>query len=69
MWKTQRTGSYIDGIRISDVTINQLDLHAKTYISIKLEVKSDASNIGGINIFGSAFGNYPQDIVMSLRYH
>lgn len=68
MWKTHRTGSYVDGMRISDVNIDQLNLYAKNYISLKLEIKSDTSNIGGINIFGQSFGNYPQDIVMRIRY-
>jgi predicted transcriptional regulator len=31
-------------------------------------VKDDAKHIGGINIFGRQFGNYPQDIVMRLRF-
>lgn len=68
MWKTHQTGSYIDGMRISDVNIAQLDLYARNYISVKLEIKSDAKNIGGVNIFGRSFGNYPQDIVMVVRY-
>jgi len=25
--------------------------------------------VGGINIFGRRFGNYPQDLVLRLRYH
>lgn len=55
-------------MRISDVLLSELDLPAQNYISIKIEVKSDASNVGGINIFGRSFGNYPQDIVMNIRY-
>jgi len=68
VWKTSDTGSHIDGIRISDVTVQELELETRNYISVKIEVKSDAKNVGGINIFGRSFGNYPQDIVMNIRY-
>jgi predicted transcriptional regulator len=36
-------------------------------IPVRIGIKENASNIGGINLFGSKFGNYPQDIV--LRQH
>jgi predicted transcriptional regulator len=31
-------------------------------------VKENARHVGGINIFGRAFGNYPQDILLRIRY-
>ena len=38
------------------------------YISVKIGIKEEAKNIGGISIFGKSFGDYPQDIVMKLEY-
>jgi predicted transcriptional regulator len=36
---------------------------------VRIGVKADARYVGGLNIFGRHFGNYPQDIVLRLRYH
>lgn len=68
LWKISTDGSYIDGIKISDLTISDLKINEKPYISFKLEVKEDSNNVGGINLLGSKFGNYEQDLVMKLKY-
>lgn len=67
-WKIAKDGSYLDGIKISDKTIESLKINEKPFISLKIGVKRDCNNIGGINIFGSKFGNYEQDILMKLNY-
>ncbi len=67
-WKINATGSFIDGMNISNVTIEDLKLLDKPYISLKLGVKKDAYNVGGINLFGSNFGNYDQDLLMKIEY-
>lgn len=61
-------GTFIDGLQISDVTIDQLALNYKSHITFRLEVKDDAEHVGGLTIFGSTFGNYAQDIKVSLYY-
>lgn len=61
-------GTYIDGIKVSMVTIDQLGLEAGDFISFKIGVKPDADNCGGLNIFGEKFGDYQQNIVMRLDY-
>jgi predicted transcriptional regulator len=68
VWKVGEDGSYVDGIRISGVTLAQLQLHQARFISVRVGVKEDAHNVGGMNIFGRAFGNYPQDILLRIRY-
>jgi predicted transcriptional regulator len=35
---------------------------------VRIGIKEDAVNIGGMNIFGGRFGNYPQDILMRMRF-
>ena len=66
--KINENGSFIDGTKISDVTIQQLQLNGKPFISFRIGVKDDAINIGGLNLFGNRFGNYSQGIIMSVRH-
>jgi predicted transcriptional regulator len=37
-------------------------------ICLKIQVKEDAEHVGGINLFGEKYGDYPQGIVMNLTY-
>ncbi|GAA2717160.1 transcriptional regulator [Aeromicrobium ponti] len=67
-WTVNRHGSFIDGVKQSDVTLEDLSIHAKPYISIKFGVKKNAVNAGGMNLFGHRFGNYEQGIIMKLHY-
>lgn len=67
VWQVTETGCFVDGVRLSDVTLDRLRLDDSEYISVRIEVSPDADNVGGINIFGARFGNYPQDIVMRIQ--
>lgn len=58
----------INGKKISDVTINQLNITDSAFISIKIACKKNAQNSGGITIFGKEFGNHQQDIITTLYY-
>lgn len=61
-------GTFIDGIKASSVSIDQLKLSEGDCISFKIGIKPDAVNCGGMNIFGEKFGDYQQNIVMHLEY-
>ena len=62
-------GCFLDGQLLNSfVTLNDLKLSEYPYISLKIEVKEDAKHVGGINIFGPKFGDYPQGIVMNIIY-
>lgn len=61
-------GSFIDGIRVSDITIDQLELDYKSTIKLRLEVPECAKNVGGLTIYGQNYGNYNQGIQVKLRY-
>ncbi|TVR19179.1 MAG: ArsR family transcriptional regulator [Anaerolineaceae bacterium] len=67
-WQVRRDGSFIDGMRCSDVNCEALDIAAQRFISVRIGVKADAQHVGGVNLFGESFGNYPQDIIMTVRY-
>lgn len=67
-WQVRQEGSYIDGRRLSATTLSDLNLEGKAFIAVRIGVRKDAANVGGINIFGRHFGNYPQDIRMRLLF-
>ncbi|HZY50526.1 MAG TPA: metalloregulator ArsR/SmtB family transcription factor [Devosia sp.] len=66
-WKVTREGSFVDGMKISPVSLKDLDLANHHSIRLRIGVKENAKNPGGVNIFGRGFGNYDQDII--LRIH
>ncbi len=65
-WRVTDHGSFIDGRSISDVSIGELSIEQVPFISVRIGVKPDAVNDGGINLFGRKFGNYETDLVMRL---
>lgn len=61
-------GTFIDGIKISDISLKYFNLDYKSTIKFKLEVPDNSNCIGGVTIFGKTFGNYNQDINVSIKY-
>ena len=68
IWSVTQDCSYIYGKNISSVQIQDLQLAEKPYIEVRLGIKPDALNVGGLNIFGEKFGNYPQPIVLKVDF-
>lgn len=66
-WRIRQDGAYIDGVKISDIALADLDLANHHSIRLRLGVKPDARNPGGVNLFGRGFGNYDQDITLRLH--
>lgn len=67
-WIVTQKGSYIDGVKVGNVCIPDLRLMEKSAIKARIGVKPDAKNVGGINLFGSKFGNYEHDIRLKIEY-
>ena len=65
-FRVNGSGTYVDGMKISPVSLKDLDLDTHHSIRLRIGVKDDARHPGGINIFGRGFGNYDQDILMRL---
>lgn len=63
-----KRGTFIDGLQISGVTINDLNLTDKSTIRLKMAVNEDSVHVGGLTIFGKNFGNYNQDINVRINY-
>lgn len=60
-------GTFIDGCRISDVTICDIGLHQQSDIKFKMAV-SETGNSGGLTIYGHNFGNYDHDLVARVLF-
>lgn len=67
-WIVTEEGSFVDGVRVSDVKLRDLDLPAHHSIRVRIGIKEDAEHLGGLNIFGRGFGNYDQDLVLRLFF-
>ncbi|MDO4293833.1 MAG: winged helix-turn-helix transcriptional regulator [Eubacteriales bacterium] len=63
-----REGTFIDGLKISDVSLEQFRLDYRSLIRLRMEVREDAAHVGGMTLFGSGFGNYSQGIKVRIRY-
>ncbi|ODT82239.1 MAG: ArsR family transcriptional regulator [Pelagibacterium sp. SCN 64-44] len=66
-WRVTKDGTYVDGMKISPVSLADLDIDNHHSIRLRIAVKEDAKHPGGINIFGRGFGNYDQDIILRLQ--
>ncbi|MCQ6264691.1 helix-turn-helix domain-containing protein [Fictibacillus sp. WQ 8-8] len=67
-WKITEDGSYLDEIQVSNTTLNDILVDKQKHLNFRIGIKSDAPNIGGINLFGNQLGDYPQDILMRVIY-
>ncbi len=61
-------GSFIDGCRISDVTLEDIQLDYKSNINFKIAVNEKSKNKRGFTIYGQNFGNYNQAILTRVLY-
>ncbi|WP_308636422.1 ArsR/SmtB family transcription factor [Paenibacillus silvisoli] len=68
-WRISRAGSRVNGASSSDVTVDTLGLQYNKPIRVRLEVREDAVNCRGLNLFGADFGDHRQDLLLSfIRY-
>lgn len=61
-------GTYIDGYKISEVNLKDINISYKSDLSFKMSVPEKAKNIGGLTIYGNNFGNYNQGLFIRLIY-
>jgi predicted transcriptional regulator len=66
-WRVDHEGSYLDGMAVSNVVLANIQLDLP-FIPIRIGIKPNAINQGGMNIFGARFGNYPQGLVLRMTY-
>ncbi|GAE94737.1 transcriptional regulator [Gracilibacillus boraciitolerans JCM 21714] len=68
-WKVTNEKTMIDEFYLSSVTIDDLNLLEKEYVSFRIGIKDDANHKGGMNILGKHFGDYSQDIKLELEFY
>jgi predicted transcriptional regulator len=68
VWHVNERDSEVDGMRMSGTMVRDLNLSRSSFIAVRIGVKPDAEHIGGMNLFGSRFGNYPQDLILRIGY-
>ncbi|AOZ92130.1 ArsR/SmtB family transcription factor [Paenibacillus crassostreae] len=61
-------GSFIDGCRISNVTLQDIGLDYKSDILFQIAVTNKPFNKRGLTIYGKSFGNYAQDLLTRVLY-
>lgn len=61
-------GTFIDGLKVSDVSIREFNLDFQSKIKFRMEVEDDAEYVGGLTIYGKGFGNYNQNIMVRIGY-
>ncbi|RUS45408.1 transcriptional regulator [Cohnella sp. AR92] len=66
--RVTREGSFIDGCRISNVTLDDIRLNYQSEIAFRIEVGERSVNKRGLTIFGRHFGNYSQDLLVRVLY-
>ncbi len=68
VWHVDQHGTSIDGLPLSGVTVRDLRLADAPCIAVRIGVAADAEHVGGLSLFGSLFGNYPQDLVLWIGH-
>ena len=61
-------GCYLNEKKVSEICISDLLLQQKDLLDFKFEITPDTKRKGGLNLFGKSFGDYPQDILISITY-
>ncbi|MDR2630916.1 MAG: MarR family transcriptional regulator [Spirochaetaceae bacterium] len=61
-----RDGTYMDDLRLSDCTVDEIVGPLSRSLSIRFAVPGNSKNPGGLTLFGEKFGNYPQPLAVRL---
>ncbi|MBC8066371.1 MAG: metalloregulator ArsR/SmtB family transcription factor [Chlorobia bacterium] len=67
-WQVDEQGAFIDGVSISDVNLEQLNIHPWQVTKVRIGVKPESANQGGFTLFGKGFGNYQMGLVFRLLH-
>lgn len=68
VWHVSERETEVDGMRLSGITLRDLKISDSPFIAVRIGVKATAEHVGGLNLFGSRFGNYPQDLFLRIGY-
>lgn len=68
VWEVCEKGTFLNGQKLSDITVADLELMEQSYVAVRIGNKPDAHYVGGFNLFGKHFGDYDQDIILTVEY-
>lgn len=63
-----KESTYLNGELVSNIGLDNLDLHLMDKFSFKIENEKDAKHVGGFNLFSEHFGDYNQGLKMTAIY-
>lgn len=66
--KLTHEGVYFNEEKVSNVTLDKFHVDELPYLTLRIGIKEDTKNCGGINLFGEKFGDYSQNIVLRIDY-
>ncbi len=61
-------GTYLDGLKISDVGLNKISFEGQSEMRFRIAVENEGIHRGGMVLYGSGFGNFNQDISVRIHY-
>ena len=67
-WEVREDGAYINETKVNKISIDKLNIMEKSYIDVRIGNREDAKYMGGFNIFGKGFGDFNQDIILTMDY-
>ncbi|MGX1830006.1 ArsR/SmtB family transcription factor [Paenibacillus taichungensis] len=67
-WRVDKNKTTLDMEKISAVDLAQLNLQNSHKLKVRIGIKPDAIHQGGVNLFGRQFGDYDQNIKMTVHY-
>lgn len=67
-WLVDEDGTTLDGVPVGRHRIDELHLADRDYFTVRIGIHKSAQNVGGMNLFGRAFGDHPQDIGVQIGY-
>lgn len=66
--RIDRGGTFMDGERLSDITVRDLALTDQSLLNFRISVHK-GPDARGCTLFGRGFGDHPQALQMEIRYH
>ena len=67
-WTITDEGTFIDGDRLSDVKLSDLNIREHHSVKTRISVKESSGQTSGMIIFGKGFGDYPQDLILRISF-
>lgn len=68
VWKIDQNGTTLGDLPLSNKTLSDIGFQNKLPLKVRIGVKEDAQHQGGVNLFGRNFGDFEQDLKMTVFF-